>query len=698
MNSAISQAIEFTEVFKKYKNAPSPIREAMCFKAQYPALLSPVRDGDVFAGRGSEKRIVYMGSVWWFAVPDYSPKFLVEGKQGGYCFDFSAPYNLPTTDDEKAVLKELSAFWKTECTMAKIYAKTHLRDGVGFLFANNLDRLISRGLPGLVQDVTAMPDSDFRTGLLSVLETIADVCRHFQKQAQQKGLTSMANNLEAITQHAPKTLAQALQLILIYELLSHEKHYELNRFDVALGDIYAQELENGTITQAQAIEQILAFYRMVREYGEVSVCRLIMGGKHRRNPENADKLIVAALKAEQLHRQVIPQVSLRIYDGMNPEILTLAYDTINEAYTFPTLYNDDAIIDGVAKAFDVSAEDAKKYYPLGCGEFILAHNSPAILCMGWSVPKTVDAGIRKANAKTYDELYQSVLEQIKLEADELACYHKLLVDVGGADCAFLMASLLTDDCIARGKPIFGGGVNFNGACVMGHGFTNGADSLTAIKQLVYDQKAYTLEEVLKALDDNFVGHENLHKALISAPKYGNDNSEADQTVSRLWRDMTEAAREAGKNHGLDFLTVSSVNPGGYHLGWAMGATADGRLKQQPFAIGNAPTAGYDKSGLTALMNSVLHTDPVNGGSITNFKISRDFFVKERGKFEALFAAYWAGGGLQANITIINKGDLEAAMKEPEKFPHLLVRLGGWSARFIDLDSYTQHEILKRTLY
>jgi pyruvate-formate lyase len=130
----------------------------------------------------------------------------------------------------------------------------------------------------------------------------------------------------------------------------------------------------------------------------------------------------------------------------------------------------------------------------------------------------------------------------------------------------------------------------------------------------------------------------------------------------------------------------------------MSATADGRRKGVSYAIGNAPTAGFDKNGLTALMNSIIKTDPVNGGSVTNFKISREFFTGEREKFEALFLTYWVNGGLQANVTIVNKGDLEAAMKEPEKFPHVLVRLGGWTARFIDLERHIQEEILKRTLY
>jgi len=261
-----------------------------------------------------------------------------------------------------------------------------------------------------------------------------------------------------------------------------------------------------------------------------------------------------------------------------------------------------------------------------------------------------------------------------------------------------MGSLLMENCIESGKPIMSGGARYNGACIMGHGFSNAGDALTAIKTLVYDQKKHTIDEIITALDANFEGFESLQKDLLSAPKYGNDNEEVDNTVMHFWRYITEASRKAGKENGLDFLTVSSVNPGGYHIGYAMGATADGRNSRQPYAIGNAPNAGSDKNGITALMNSVLRTDPVNGGSITNFKISRDFFAKERVKFESLFGAYWADGGLQANITILNKGDLEAAMKEPEKYPHLLVRLGGWTARFIDLDSFTQHEILRRTLY
>jgi pyruvate-formate lyase len=233
---------------------------------------------------------------------------------------------------------------------------------------------------------------------------------------------------------------------------------------------------------------------------------------------------------------------------------------------------------------------------------------------------------------------------------------------------------------------------------MGHGFTNAADSLTAIRKLVYREKRLTLAQVVAALDADFEGHEATHKLLISAPKFGNDEDEADLMLAQMWRDMNTAVREAGTRAGLDFLTVSSVNPGGYWMGQSCGATADGRHKGQSFAIGHAPTAGLDKSGLTALFNSVAKVDADNGGATTNFKLSPDWFKGPKSQAETMFKVYFARGGQEATITVVNRGDLEAALKEPEKYPHVLVRLGGWSARFIDLEKAVQLEILQRTQY
>jgi pyruvate-formate lyase len=632
-------------------------------------------------------------------MPDYTPENNAAGKHGGYCYDFSAIHTLPHTEDERKTLEELDAFWRKESNMAAVRANTDIKFDSGFSTACDLDKLVSKGLQGIINEVKSMPDGDFKTGLLIVLETIMDVCCFYLKNAEEKGYLEIVKNMSAILNNAPSTVAEALQLILIFELLTHERHYEINQLDVALGDVYARELDNGTITEEQAINQIRAFYEMINENGDVTVCRLVLGGKDRRNAENADRFIEAALKAEQHHNRVTPQVTLRIYGGMNPNILSLAYDTVRETGTFPLFYNDDAITPSVAEAFGVSLKEAESYYPVGCGEFILAPHGPALLITNWNIPRTVDQAIRAGSgAETFEELYQSIIGHIRVHAKKLANYIKIVIKTHNEKSVFLIASLLVNDCLKRNKPILQGGARYIGVSVMGHGYTNAADGLTAIKKLVFEDKRYTLTEVINALDADFNGYEDMRKALINIPKYGNDEDEADRMVSRLWRDIGLEAKKAGEECGLDFHTLASANPHGHYMGKEMGATADGRLKGTPYAICNAPTAGNDKNGLTALMNSIIKGTPANGGATTNFKISRDWLTKEREKFESLLAAYWASGGHQASFAVIGKDDLEAAIAEPEKFPNLMVRMGGWTARFIDLEPFIQKEILTRTLH
>jgi len=700
INPIIAQAVEFTDTYKKYKDAPIPIREAMCLKVIYPGLHPGFREGDIFAGRCVENHIVHAGCMRWYDMPDVPYGNNSGGKHGGYCFDFGALYRLECTDEERKILEELDAFWRVHSNMAIIrsHPDNEFKHSCGFLNPNDLDKLVRKGLPGIKDEVTAMQESDFRTGLLLALEAVTDHCRFYLKTAEETGNDFIAKNISALLEKAPSIVAEALQLILIIEQVSHERHCEMFRLDVALGDIYAKEIDEGTITEEQVIKYIRAFYEMINENGDVTVCRLVMGGKGRRNAGNADRFIKAALKAEQLHKRVTPQVTIRLYEGMDPEILKLSYDTINETGTFPLLYNDDAIIPGVAEAFDVSLEEAENYYPVGCGEFALAPNSACMLITDWNVPVTVLEGIRECNGESFEELYKTVIGKIKTYAGKLARYVRLVIDIHNKNNAFLMASLLTNDCLSRNKPALDGGARYIGVSIMGHGYTNAADGLTAIKKVVFNEKKYTLAEVIQALDANFEGYDNIRKALQDAPKYGNDNDEADMMLSNLWRDMSFASSSAGKEFGLDFHTMASANPGGYALGMASGATADGRLKETPYAICNAPTAGNDKNGLTAMMNSIIKTYPANGGPITNIKVSREFFTSQREKFDALFGAYWSGGGQQANIAIVNKGDLEAALKRPENYPNLLVRLGGWTARFIDLERHIQEEIITRTLY
>jgi pyruvate-formate lyase len=172
----------------------------------------------------------------------------------------------------------------------------------------------------------------------------------------------------------------------------------------------------------------------------------------------------------------------------------------------------------------------------------------------------------------------------------------------------------------------------------------------------------------------------------------------DGIKNRLETFINGTAREIGARAGLDYYTVASVNPGGITIGPRVAASADGRHCGEPMALGNSPQPGTDVSGLTAMLISAARTDAANGGVVTNMNLSRETIVKQRELVKAAFLAYFDMGGLQLNVNCFSKGDLEKALERPQDYRNLIVRVSGFSARFIDLDPITQKAIMERTLY
>jgi pyruvate-formate lyase len=747
LHPVVQQAIDFTETYRRHRDDHPALREAACLRAQFPALMGPIEPDDLYAGgwEGGWQagRMCYVGSIWFakFA-PDRG-----NTKQSGYCVDFDALARWGQTGADREAIAELESFWLREYTCAKTNASlppdhpTYCRNdgqiaggwGAGFCVAIDLDRLVRLGVPGLREQIAQGRrraqaeggDVGFFQGLDEALEVFVNVCAHYERQAREQlaaarddadvaRLERIAEGLAAIVERAPETFHEGAQLLWLYDLLVSGKHIEAFRIDVALGDLLAGDLEAGRMTEEDAVEGILGLWRAWSKHGDPAVCRLVIGGKGRRNPDNADRFCAAALEATRRHHGRIPQVTLRFHAEQDPALMRRAFDVIGTGSVFPVLYNDDAIIPGVMRAMGLDETEAEAYHPLGCGEYMLGGRSPSLLNFGWSVPKSLESALRGGvdadgrplgpscppigDESSIEQLEANLREQIAFSAEMAARCHVRSREVLGSQCAYLLASLLTDDCVARGKSMMDGGARHPGACIMGHGFTNAADALHAIRRLIFEERSVRMSELLAALDADFQGHESLRRKLADVPKYGNDDDEADRELVELWRAMTDACMEAARRHGLAFLTVSSVNPGGYHMGALCGATADGRRAGEPFAIGNAPTAGNDTNGLTGLLNSLSKTDAANGGSASNVKLAKGLFDASRAKLDALFDVYWKRGGIQASVSVVDQAELLDAMEHPDRYPHLLVRLGGWTARFIDLERTQQEEVVRRAIY
>jgi pyruvate-formate lyase len=212
----------------------------------------------------------------------------------------------------------------------------------------------------------------------------------------------------------------------------------------------------------------------------------------------------------------------------------------------------------------------------------------------------------------------------------------------------------------------------------------------------------TLPQLVAALDSDFATPDgaDLRQRLLSVPKYGNDDDAADKMAARVHEHVCTCTRAQATRVGLDsYLVVIINNWANTVLGRTTAASADGRRAGEPLANGNNPTSGADRSGVTAFLNSLVKLDPaLHAGAVQNMKFSRSLFSRDRANLEALLGAYWAGGGTQAMITVVSPADLEAAIREPGKWAHLMVRVGGFSARFVDLPQGAQEEILRRTCH
>jgi len=266
-----------------------------------------------------------------------------------------------------------------------------------------------------------------------------------------------------------------------------------------------------------------------------------------------------------------------------------------------------------------------------------------------------------------------------------------------------LLSCFTADCLELGMEYAGGGARYKPDYVHGIGISTAADSLCAIRKFVFERGEVRAETLLAALRSDFEGFETLRQRLLNkAPKYGNDEDEADAVFVRLVRDFY--AEVEGRRDGRGgtcypgFMTWESHNL----LGKGTGASADGRRARTAVSDSVGAVQGMDRKGLTALLRSVTKADyvPAVGGVTFNVKVSPELFASDGGSaaLEAALRTYLDAGGFQVQVNVLRREQLEEAKEHPERHSNLIVRVGGFSAYFVELDPGLQDEIIARTAH
>jgi pyruvate-formate lyase len=264
----------------------------------------------------------------------------------------------------------------------------------------------------------------------------------------------------------------------------------------------------------------------------------------------------------------------------------------------------------------------------------------------------------------------------------------------------MMVTMMYDGCLEKGKSIFNGGCAYLAGTLELYGNVNAANSLAAVKKLLFEEKSVSSGELLDAMAQNFKGHEKLRRQLLDAPKYGNDDDYVDSIFIDLHNFLCTKAAEQADRVGLDsYLTVTINNAQNTTLGRWVGATPDGRKAGTPMANANNPSPGTSRNGVTAMINSVIKPSHANNaGMVTNLRFTRESFKNTPDKMHQLIENYFERGAAHAMITVVGQEDLKNAMERPEEYKDLIIRVGGFSARFVDLNKDVQQEVYNRATY
>ena len=396
----------------------------------------------------------------------------------------------------------------------------------------------------------------------------------------------------------------------------------------------------------------------------------------------------------------------------------------------PDLCNDEQIVPALMHV-GVKPEDARDFSLSGCHEVIVTGRAQMGSVEGFvNMPKVLrlvlglEPGLRRngdlSGITDFETLWDHLTEAMDFvaEATHEASIHRDRLAAGvmdgdseSANAALaswavtqgLLGSLVTRDCIETGRGYFQGGARYNFCNWDVVGVANLADSLVAIRRLVFEERSVTLEDLVRVLTDNWEGHETFRRRILGElPHFGNDIDEVDEEAGRIIEAFSDIMKRRTPFRGGEYILGTLAGGENMHIefGRVTGATPDGRRAGEPFADSIGAAQGRDRKGVTGLLNSVAklpHRLLPTAVSL-NVKLDPKLLATEEGieKVAALIQAHFSSGGQQFQFNLVNREMLLEAKRNPEEHSDLMVRVAGYSAPFVSLWDDLQDEIIART--
>ena len=413
-----------------------------------------------------------------------------------------------------------------------------------------------------------------------------------------------------------------------------------------------------------------------------------------------------------------PNLTCRIHRNTPDKLWNAIADTLATGTGLPALYNDDVVCAALEK-IGIPPEDSHDYCMNGCNQIDILGKSHMGLedgevvfakCLEFALHNGVNAmngekvSIKTGDPRTfatYERFERAFMDQLEYVTYNSCSSANTYQHLRGVFEPHPLRSCLIEGCLEKGRDYRNGGPLYNHGQILAEGIADAGDSLYAVKKLVYDEKKYTMSELIDALSKNFEGYEQLHHDFKNCEKFGNDIENVDRITARaLNRFFTVLKRNNTYRGGVFTGGCSTFNrAAGY--GCQTAALPNGKLKGEPLLADSiAATPGRDTNGPTAQIKSVLrynHTDACSGFVFQN-KFEKKMFNSEKGKasFIALAKTFFSYGGQQYTVTVVSPKDLLDAKEHPDNHRNLIVRVGGYSDYFVNLNEALQDNVIKRT--
>lgn len=584
-----------------------------------------------------------------------------------------------------------------------------------------------------------------RTFALRYSELAADLAARESDAARKAELLEMSRICAKVPYEPTSNFREAVQSVwfiqLILQIESNGHSLSYGRFDQYMEPYYEKSLQDGTITREEALELLTCLWiktltinkvrsqaHTLSSAGSPMYQNVTIGGQTVDKKDAVNPLSFLVLQSVAQTRLTQPNLTVRYHANLDPKFFDECIEVMKLGFGMPALNNDEIIIPSFIQ-WGVKEEDAYNYSAIGCVETAVP-GKWGYRCTGMSYinfPRLllcvmndgVDLTSGKRFVKGYGhfqdmESYEELLDAWDKSLRELTRYSVIVENAidkaSERDVPDILCSALTDDCIGRGKTIKEGGAVYDFISGLQVGIANMADSLAAVKKLVYDEKKITRDELWNAILDDFQSPENqkIQEMLINdAPKYGNDNDDVDLLVVRAYDTYIDEIKKypstryhRGPIGGIRYAGTSSISA---NVGQGMGtmATPDGRHAFEPLAEGCSPAHNCDKNGPTAVFKTVskLPTDKITGGVLLNQKMTPQVLSREENKqkLEMLIRTFFNRlHGYHVQYNIVSRETLIDAQLHPEKHKDLIVRVAGYSAFFNVLSKKTQDDIIGRT--